>query len=50
MFFKQAEIEEALEDPGTGDEVHKAVFIVFFQGDQLKMRVKKICEGYVYCS
>eukprot|EP00112_Aurelia_sp_Birch-Aquarium-sp1_P012599 Seg265.5 transcript_id=Seg265.5/GoldUCD/mRNA.D3Y31 product="Kinetochore-associated protein 1" protein_id=Seg265.5/GoldUCD/D3Y31 len=45
VFFKQAEIEEALEDPGTGDEVHKAVFIVFFQGDQLKMRVKKICEG-----
>ncbi|XP_065053830.1 V-type proton ATPase 116 kDa subunit a 1-like isoform X2 [Rhopilema esculentum] len=46
VFFKQAEIEEALEDPGTGDEVHKCVFIVFFQGDQLKMRVKKICEGF----
>lgn len=46
VFFKQAEIEEALEDPGTGDEVHKCVFIVFFQGDQLKMRVKRICEGF----
>ena len=47
VYFKQAEIEEPLEDPGTGDEVHKCVFIVFFQGDQLKMRVKKICEGFV---
>lgn len=29
-----------------GDHVHKSVFIIFFQGDQLKNRVKKICEGY----
>lgn len=29
-----------------GDYVHKSVFIIFFQGDQLKNRVKKICEGY----
>uniref|UniRef100_A0A2K6LXH6 V-type proton ATPase subunit a n=1 Tax=Rhinopithecus bieti TaxID=61621 RepID=A0A2K6LXH6_RHIBE len=27
-----------------GDYVHKSVFIIFFQGDQLKNRVKKICE------
>lgn len=30
-----------------GDLVYKNVFIVFFQGDQLKARVKKIAEGYV---
>lgn len=48
VFFKQAEIETPLEDPITGDEVHKCVFIIFFQGDQLKSRVKKICEGYVF--
>ena len=47
VFFKQAEIETPLEDPITGDEVHKCVFIIFFQGDQLKSRVKKICEGCV---
>lgn len=29
-----------------GDYVHKSVFIIFFQGDQLKNRVKKICEGW----
>ena len=47
VFFKQTEIETPLEDPVSGDEVHKCVFIIFFQGDQLKSRVKKICEGYV---
>jgi len=28
-----------------GDEIQKGVFIVFFQGEQLKARVRKICEG-----
>ena len=28
-----------------GVELHKTVFIIFFQGDQLKSRVKKICEA-----
>ena len=46
VFFKQAEIETPLEDPSTGDQVNKCVFIIFFQGDQLKSRVKKICEGW----
>lgn len=45
VFFKQTEIDEALYDPTTGDLVHKSVFIIFFQGEQLKVRVKKICEG-----
>lgn len=46
VFLRQAEIEDALEDPGTGDEVLKSVFVIFFQGEQLKGRVKKICEGF----
>ncbi|XP_038610819.1 V-type proton ATPase 116 kDa subunit a1 isoform X3 [Tachyglossus aculeatus] len=46
VFLRQAEIETPLEDPVTGDHVHKSVFIIFFQGDQLKNRVKKICEGF----
>lgn len=28
-----------------GEEVFKTVFIIFFQGEQLKTKVKKICEG-----
>ncbi|XP_041371566.1 V-type proton ATPase 116 kDa subunit a1-like [Gigantopelta aegis] len=46
VFLRQAEIESPLEDPVTGDQVYKSVFIIFFQGDQLKSRVKKICEGF----
>ncbi|XP_061556311.1 V-type proton ATPase 116 kDa subunit a isoform X3 [Phycodurus eques] len=46
VFLKQADIEDPLEDPTSGDQVHKSVFIIFFQGDQLKNRVKKICEGF----
>ncbi len=48
VFLRQAEIETPLEDPHTGDNVYKSVFIIFFQGEQLKSRVKKICEGYVF--
>jgi V-type H+-transporting ATPase subunit a len=29
-----------------GEKVHKTVFVVFFQGEQLKNRVQKICEGF----
>merc|ERR1719394_322128 len=50
VFLRQAEIEDPLEDPQLGkelgDEVYKSVFVIFFQGEQLKSRVKKICEGF----
>ncbi|ODN05833.1 hypothetical protein Ocin01_00844 [Orchesella cincta] len=46
VFLRQAEIDNPLEDPTSGDQVYKSVFIIFFQGDQLKTRVKKICEGF----
>ncbi|KAI8767298.1 V-type proton ATPase 116 kDa subunit a isoform 1 [Biomphalaria glabrata] len=46
VFLRQAEIDSPMEDPVTGDNVHKSVFIIFFQGEQLKARIKKICEGY----
>ena len=46
VFLRQAEIEEPLEDPSTGERVYKVVFILFFQGDQLRSRVRKICEGF----
>uniref|UniRef100_A0A4W3GTT9 V-type proton ATPase subunit a n=2 Tax=Gnathostomata TaxID=7776 RepID=A0A4W3GTT9_CALMI len=46
VFLRQAEIDNPLEDPVDGGQVDKSVFIIFFQGDQLKNRVKKICEGF----
>ncbi|CAG2180126.1 unnamed protein product, partial [Oppiella nova] len=46
VFLRHREIDAPLEDPVTGDPVLKSVFIIFFQGDQLKSKVKKICEGF----
>uniref|UniRef100_A0A1B6KFA1 V-type proton ATPase subunit a n=1 Tax=Graphocephala atropunctata TaxID=36148 RepID=A0A1B6KFA1_9HEMI len=46
VFLRLAEIEDSLQDPITGNTVPKTVFIIFFQGEQLKNRVKKICEGF----
>lgn len=46
VFLRQAEIDQPLEDMSSTDFVYKSVFIIFFQGDQLKTRVKKICEGF----
>ncbi|XP_076314896.1 V-type proton ATPase 116 kDa subunit a 1-like [Tachypleus tridentatus] len=46
VFLRQSEIDVPLEDYVTGDKSNKCVFIIFFQGEQLKTRVKKICEGF----
>ncbi|CAH1736034.1 unnamed protein product [Aphis gossypii] len=46
VFLRLAEIETPLEDPLTRNPVHKSIFIIFFQGDQLKTRIHKICEGF----
>ncbi|XP_058829554.1 V-type proton ATPase 116 kDa subunit a 1-like [Topomyia yanbarensis] len=46
VFLRQAPIDKPLTDPRSGDEVHKIVFVAFFQGEQLKSRVKKVCSGY----
>ena len=43
--LRHMEIDEVLKDPATEEEIPKSTFIVYFQGEQLKMRVKKICEG-----
>ena len=46
IFLKHSNIYENLVDPTTGDEVRKSIFLLFFQGEELKSRVKKVCEGY----
>ena len=46
-YFRFADLDdEEIEDPTTHSKIEKAVFMVFYQGEQLKTRVKKICEGY----
>ncbi|CAB0036676.1 unnamed protein product [Trichogramma brassicae] len=44
--LKQADIEKPLEDPITGNPLYKTTFVVFFQGEQLKSRIQKICSGF----
>ncbi|XP_052123294.1 V-type proton ATPase 116 kDa subunit a 1 isoform X2 [Frankliniella occidentalis] len=46
VFLRQAELDELIEDPATGNKFHKTVFVVFFQGENLKARVKKVCAGF----
>ncbi|CAD7084736.1 unnamed protein product [Hermetia illucens] len=46
VFLKTADISEPTKDPVTGHKVFKVVFVAFFQGDQLKDRIKKICTGF----
>ena len=45
VFLRHDEISEVMKDPVSGDEIHKSVFIIFYQGEALKARVRKICEG-----
>ncbi|XP_068133441.1 V-type proton ATPase 116 kDa subunit a 4 isoform X2 [Hyperolius riggenbachi] len=46
IYVKYSELDTTLEDPVTKEEVKKNVFIIFYQGDQLKQKIKKICEGF----
>ncbi|XP_053603485.1 V-type proton ATPase 116 kDa subunit a 1-like isoform X2 [Plodia interpunctella] len=46
IFFKQAQIQQPLLDPITGHQLQKTVFVVFFHGEQIKLRVKKVCNGF----
>lgn len=46
VLFKQTEIKDPLIDVASGGKVNKSVFIIFFQGEQLRNKVKKICEGF----
>ncbi|XP_035742943.1 V-type proton ATPase 116 kDa subunit a1-like isoform X1 [Vespa mandarinia] len=46
VFLRQAELEKPLEDPATGNKIYKTVFVAFFQGEQLKSRIKKVCTGF----
>ncbi|XP_033099664.1 V-type proton ATPase 116 kDa subunit a-like isoform X2 [Anneissia japonica] len=46
IFLRYSDIEHPLQDPTTGDDVYKCVFVLFFQGEQLGIRARKICEGF----
>jgi len=46
MFMKTEEIDKQITDPNTGELTRKSVFVIFFQGERLQQKVKKLCETY----
>ncbi|ETE73003.1 V-type proton ATPase subunit a isoform 4, partial [Ophiophagus hannah] len=46
IYLKFSEMDTPLEDPVTKEEMKKNVFIIFYQGEQLRQKIKKICEGF----
>ncbi|XP_023161174.1 V-type proton ATPase 116 kDa subunit a [Drosophila hydei] len=46
VFLKRSDLDDPLNDPATGHPIYKTVFVAFFQGEQLKNRIKKVCTGF----
>ncbi|XP_063230708.1 V-type proton ATPase 116 kDa subunit a 1-like [Bacillus rossius redtenbacheri] len=46
VFLRMVDLPLPMKDPVTGKEEYKTVFVVFFQGEQLQTRVKKVCAGF----
>uniref|UniRef100_A0A1I7ZBV1 V-type proton ATPase subunit a n=1 Tax=Steinernema glaseri TaxID=37863 RepID=A0A1I7ZBV1_9BILA len=46
VFVRTAEIQEYFEDPFTGQQKKKCVFIVFFKGERIQDIVNRVCEGF----
>lgn len=45
-FVRFADIHEKLTDPESREEMEKSVFMVFFSGSAVKMKVAKICDAF----
>ena len=45
IFLKSTDMDGPMTDPDTGEQLYKSLFLLFFQGEELKTRAKKICEG-----
>ncbi|KAL8160216.1 hypothetical protein V2J09_001753 [Rumex salicifolius] len=46
MLFNQAPADECIEDPISSERVEKVVFVIFFSGEQARMKILKICEAF----
>ena len=46
MFLKQSAVDGKVEDPATGEEAEKTVFVVFFAGERARTKILKICEAF----
>lgn len=45
VFVRLSEVDEPIFDPTANRQVHKSVFVLYFQ-DKLRPHVTKICEGF----
>lgn len=46
MFFNHAPAGEHVKDPVSGEMVEKTVFVVFFSGEQARIKCLKICDAF----
>ncbi|ELW68822.1 V-type proton ATPase 116 kDa subunit a isoform 4 [Tupaia chinensis] len=46
IYLKFSEMDTPLEDPVTKEELKKNIFIIFYQGEQLRKKIEKICDGF----
>lgn len=46
IYVKFSEMDTVLEDPVTREEIKKNIFIIFYQGEQLREKIKKVCDGF----
>eukprot|EP00126_Sphaerothecum_destruens_P009703 Sdes_comp20561_c0_seq1m15411 len=46
VFMRSSVIEHTLCEPLSGEQVWKNVFVIFYQGETLQNKVKKICEAF----
>ncbi|CAJ2643000.1 unnamed protein product [Trifolium pratense] len=46
VFLKQAIVDHHVQDPLSGDKVHKNVFVIFYSGERVKSKIIKICDAF----
>ncbi|XP_004382449.1 V-type proton ATPase 116 kDa subunit a 4 [Trichechus manatus latirostris] len=46
IYLKFSEMDVLLEEPVTKEEIKKNIFIIFYQGEQLRQKIRKICDGF----
>ncbi|KAI3450508.1 hypothetical protein Pfo_007173 [Paulownia fortunei] len=46
MLFNQAPADDQIPDPASNEMVEKTVFVVFFSGEQVRIKILKICEAF----
>ncbi|KAL9244714.1 hypothetical protein vseg_018459 [Gypsophila vaccaria] len=46
LLFNQSPAEVYITDPTSSEVVEKTVFVVFFSGEQARMKILKICEAF----